>query len=252
MKILLLVILFSLVSCSTYLRTPGPRMISPETHGKLGKGEVDLRLQGSKQYQMDFRGSSTNVPLHDDEVTYAVNASGELGIFKRLDLYIISSFMMSPTLFGMKFQFLGDPRAEAKKGNFSASLTAATGSTSHERKDADTDDDIFDGGVDKIQVEMDHQDIGLLIGYRWGEHLLHYVNAIFYEEEVKGKVTNNSATLVDAPFKFKNSGSVYSTGLILYAGNVQFKVDYSHFSTDWTYNQTNYANVLNGSFGFNW
>jgi hypothetical protein len=51
-------------------------MISPETHGKFAKGALDLRLQGSKQYQMDFSGSSTNVPLNDDSVNYGFNASG--------------------------------------------------------------------------------------------------------------------------------------------------------------------------------
>ena len=174
---------------------------------------------------MDFSGSSTNVPLNDDSVNYGFNASGELGILRRLDFFILSSFMMSPTLFGAKVQFLGDPRVDAKKGNFSAALSVAGGSTNFGRKDNEDDTDIFDGSVDEIQVEMDHQ------GYRWTDELLHYVNAIYYEEEARGKVTNNTATLVDAPFKFNNSGAIYS------AGRIHFKADFSHTTTNWTSNR---------------
>lgn len=225
-------------------------MISPETHGKFAKGALDLRLQGSKQYQMDFSGSSTNVPLNDDSVNYGFNASGELGILRRLDFFILSSFMMSPTLFGAKLQFSGDPRVDAKKGNFSAALSVAGGSTNFGRKDNEDDTDIFDGSVDEIQVQMDHQ------GYRWTDELLHYVNAIYYEEEeeeeARGKVTNNTATLVDAPFKFNNSGAMYSTGFIIYAGRIHFKADFSHTTTNWTSNRENSVNILNGAIGLNW
>ena len=69
--------------------------------------------------------------------------------------------MMSPTLFGAKVLFLGDPRLDAKKGSFSAALTVAGGSTSHERKDNKDDTDIFDGSVDEIQVQMDHSGVSV-------------------------------------------------------------------------------------------
>jgi len=120
------------------------------------------------------------------------------------------------------------------------------------RKDNEDDTDIFDGSVDEIQVEMNHQDVGLILGYRWSDDLLHYVNAIYYEEEARGKVTNNTATLVDAPFKFNNSGAMYSTGLIIYAGRIHFKADFSHTTTNWTSNRENSVNILNGAIGLNW
>ena len=50
-------------------------------------------------------------------------------------------------------------------------------------------------------------------------------------QEVRGKVTNNTATLVDAPFKFNNSGAIYS------AGRIHFKADFSHTTTNWTSNR---------------
>ena len=160
--------------------------------------------------------------------------------------------MMSPTLFAAKVQFLGDPRVDAKKGNFSTALSVAGGSTNFGRKDNEDDTDIFDGSVDEIQVQMDHQ------GYRWTDELLHYVNAIYYEEEeeeeeeARGKDTNNTATLVDGPFKFNNSGAMYSTGFIIYAGRIHFKADFSHTTTNWTSNRENSVNVLNGAIGLNW
>ena len=143
-------------------------MLSSESHGGLGHGAIDLaRLQGAKQYQMDFRQDSTKVPLHDDAITYGVSASGEVGFFKYLDVYVMPSLTMSPTMFGLKYQIMGDTRQSAKKGNFSLSLAAAYGSTSEERKDAETDSDIFDGGVDKIKFAMDQSEVGLIAGLRW-------------------------------------------------------------------------------------
>lgn len=253
MKTLLILNLLILSACSTYLKTTGPRMLSPESHGGLGHGAIDLaRLQGSKQYQMDFRQNSTKVPMHDDSVTYGLSLSGEVGFFKYLDVYIMPSLTMSPTLFGVKYQLMGDTRQSAKKGNFSLSLTAAYGGTGEERKDADTDSDIFDGGVDKIEYGMDQGEWGIIAGYRWTDWLLHYANYHVYGQNVSGKVTNNAGTLVDENFNYQNRGSIASTGVIFYHKKLQIKADYTHLITDWNYNKKDSANILNAAIGFNW
>lgn len=252
-KLTLLLSLLVLSSCSTYLKTTGPRMLSPESHGGLGHGSIDLaRLQGSKQYQMDFRQNTTKVPMHDDAVTYGVGVSGEVGFFKYLDVYLIPSLTMSPTLFGAKYQILGDTRQSAKKGNFSLSINAAVGGTGEERKDADNDSDIFDGGVDKIEYGMGQSEAGIIAGYRWADSLLHYANFIRYGQNVSGKVTNNAGTLVDENFDYQNRGVIVSTGFIFYHKKLQLKADYTYLTTDWNYNKKDTANILNAAVGFNW
>lgn len=229
-------------------------MISPETQGEFLKGGLDLgRVQGSRQYKMNFAGNTTKTPFIDRTDSGDFSMAGELGIINRIDVLLLPSFdPMSPSLMALKGQFLGDPRATAKAGNFSGSVYAAGGSGSKERADGDDDIDIFDGSVDKIEVQHDRQEVGMILGYRWAEKVLHYVNAIYYEEEVRGKVTNNAATLVDAKFKYNNSGSIYSTGLILYWRKMHFKLDYSYLTTNWTYLRREYMDSFNAGVGFVW
>ncbi len=53
---------------------------------------------------------------------------------------------------------MDDTYKSAKKGNFSISLNAAVGGTGEERKDADSDSDIFDGDTD-----FDYQNRGVIV-----------------------------------------------------------------------------------------
>lgn len=228
-------------------------MISPEAQGKFLHGSADaVRVQSVRTYQMDFSGDRTDKKLNAVEGTYAVGISGELGLFKRLDVFILPSIVMSPTIYGLKFQFLGEPKREATKGNFSASVMAGTGGFSQSRKDSNNDLDVIDGSIDEIKMNMSHDDVGLIAGYRWTEKLLHYVNGLYIDEKVDGKVTNNSGTLTNAPFKFHNTAMLYSMGAIYYLKIVYFKLDYSHLITDWSYGGKHVANTLNGGFGFHW
>lgn len=252
MQYLQIIILLSLVSCSTYVRTVGSRMISPEAHGKLGKGQLEARVQKVQVHQVDFSGSSTDQKLEQKGADAMVAGNAELGLWTKLDIFVLPSFIMSPTLFGAKFQFLGDSRLEAKQGNFSASIMGAIGSKSESRKDGEGDDDIFDGQIDKINSDLSHQDIGLVVGYRWFDRLLHYANGIWYEETFKGKVTNNDRSLDNAKFEYNNHGVILSTGLIYYFQVVHLKADFSHLVTNWSHTRSITTNSYNFAFGFSW
>lgn len=252
MRIFSILILLSLVSCSSYVRTVGSRMISPEAHGKLGKGLLEARIQKVQVHQVDFSGSSTDRSLDQQGDNSIVNGNAELGLWKRLDVFLLPSLVMSPTLWGAKFQFLGDSKMDAKKGNFSASVMGAIGSKSEDRKDGDDDSDIFDGDIDKIESDLNHQDLGLVIGYRWHDRLLHYANSIWFTEKFSGKVTNNSGTLDKAPFEYTNHGVIVSTGLIWYFEAIHLKGDFSHMKTNWSKTRNISTNSVNFAIGFSW
>ncbi|MBA2404668.1 MAG: hypothetical protein H0V66_07845, partial [Bdellovibrionales bacterium] len=197
MNIFLLLSLLQFVSCSTYVRTLGTRMISPETQGKFLRGSADaVRIQSYQTNQFDFSGTTADKKLTAKEGTYSAGISGEFGLFKRLDTYIIPSLSTSPTIYGLKFQFLGDPKLEAKQGNFSASVIVGLGNQGFSREDSENELDQLDEQIDEIDVNVDHEDVGLIVGYRWMDKLLHYVNGYYLEEKVIGKISNNSGTLV--------------------------------------------------------
>ncbi len=227
-------------------------MISPEAQGGLGHGGMELRLQSSKRDKLDFFDDTTDNAIDRADAPYALAGMGEIGFFKRLDLFVIPSLVLSPTIFGLKYQFIGDPRMEAKKGNFSTSLMIGYGQQGAKETDNGDLDDILNDNVDELEVNTRHEDIGLVAGYRWSELFLHYANVIYVHEKVDGKVTTDSGTLTNAKFDYDQDAMIYSTGFILYFAKAHWKVDFSHMTSDWTRTQKTTINTVNSAIGFNW
>ena len=226
--------------------------MSPESQGELGNGSLEMRAQVSKRDQLNFENDSTNNSLDRAGSPHALGAMGELGLHKRLDIYVIPSLLVSPTIYGLKFQFLGSPRTEAKRGNFSSSLMIGVGNRSEKNLSSNDLDDFLQGNIDELKVDTHHKDIGLIAGYRWSEKILHYANAIYLREEVEGKVTSDSGALTNSQFKFYQDGMIYSSGFIFYFAHSQLKLDYSHFVSDWSHTDKHTINSLNLALGFNW
>jgi hypothetical protein len=226
-------------------------MLSPETHGGLGKGALEARLETLKRDQLDFSDDNTKNSVERAGGPAGLTGLGEIGLFKQLDVYVIPSMAFTPTVFGVKYQFLGKTKSEAQKGNFSASVFVGYGERSESGSGADGDLDYLDGNVDHIRVHTKHQDVGVVAGYRWSEKFLHYANVVYLQENLQGKVTTEG-TLTDAKFRFQQDGMIYSTGFIYYFAKAHFKLDYSHFISEWSYTTKHTLNTLNTAIGFNW
>ncbi|WP_408097883.1 hypothetical protein ACJVC5_02890 [Peredibacter sp. HCB2-198] len=252
MRFLLLLSLMSLTSCSSYIRTVGTRMISPETHGKLGSGALEARLQATKYDRLDFDNDEIDNAVDRDSTPYTLGGLGELGLFRRLDIFAMPSTVITPTLLGAKFQFIGNPRLEAKKGNFSASILLATGSKTTHNDDSDSLDDFFSGNIEKLSTKIKHNEVGLIAGYRWQDKLLHYVNVNYFRMDLNGNVTTDGGGLDNARFELHQDGMLYSTGLLYYFAKAHVKFDYTYFTSDWTHTQKQTVNSLNAALGFDW
>ena len=227
-------------------------MMSPEAQGGLGNGSLELRAQTNKRDQLNFANDSTKNAIDRAGTPYAMGMMGELGLLRRLDVYIIPSLIVSPTIYGLKYQFIGSPKKEAKRGNFSTSLIVGLGKRTEENIDDDDISDFLEGNVEDLEVKTNHKDIGLILGYRWSEKFLHYVNAIYIHEQVDGKVTSDSGTLNETKYKFYQDGMIYSSGFIFYFGSAHLKLDYSHFVSDWSRTEKQTVNTANFALGFNW
>lgn len=226
-------------------------MLSPEAQGELGKGQVELRLEAQKRDNLDFKDDTVDNSIDRADTIYAVAPVGEIGLFNIMDIYI-QPHTRAPTVLGLKFQLLGKQRKEAGKGNFSTSLLVGYGSNSQESAASDDLSDFFSGNVDRIQMDTQHEEVGLIFGYRWSEKFLHYANFVYQKDRIEGKVTTDSGTLDDTDFKYNHDGMIYSTGFILYFGSAQWKVDYSYATSDWSKTQLQTVNSVSTAIGFNW
>lgn len=248
----ILIMLFFVTSCSSYLRTVGTRMISPETSAGFGNGTLDVRLHSAKLDHLDFSNDQTNNKIDNDGSVSSLSLLGEIGLIRRVDAFILPSMFLSPTLYGAKIQILGDERPNAKRGNFSVAVMGAFGSNSESFSKEDDLSDILFGNVNKLEVNNHHKEVGLIAGYRWHDRFLHYVNGIYLHETVDGKVTTRNSVLNNEKFKYNQDGMIYSTGFFWYFGSAHWKVDVSYFNSKWSKTRNHYLTSANTAIGFDW
>lgn len=245
--------LFLFASCSSYVHTPQTRMISPETQGAFGSGHVEARLAAVKQDRLGFPGNDINQPVDSDVTVHKLGGMVDFGLLKRLDvIYSDSIFGSAVGILGLKVQFLGKTRNESKKGNFSASVFAGYGNTD-EDVDDETDLENWVSNIDKIDYKVSHDEYGLILGYRWEDRLLHYFNAYYFHQNLKGSVTTDDNVLLDQSFEDTQNGMLYSTGLIFDLGTAWYiKADYSHMVSKWSSYRGSSANSVNAAIGAYW
>lgn len=246
----ILITLLFVTSCSTYVRTQSTKMLSPESQGGLGKGQVELRFEAQKRDELEFGNDTTNNAVDRADTVYALSPAGEIGFFNIVDFYV-NVHTQSPSVIGLKTQLLGKGREEAKKGNFSASVIVGYGHAARESTSS-TDEFIFNNDVKEVELETQHEEVGLIFGYRWFDKFLHYANIIYQHQTLEGKVTDNSGNLNKTPFMYEQDGMIYSTGFIHYFAKAYWKVDYTNFTSDWTKTHKQTVNSLSAALGFTW
>lgn len=227
-------------------------MLSPEAQGSFLSGQIEVRLEAQKKDRLDFDDNTTKNSVDRADTPYSVTPITELGLFKRLDLYY-QPHLTSPGIWGLKLQVLGKTKNEADKGNFSTSLIAGVGGEARSMTSSGDLTEIFTNSIKKVEINTVHREAGIISGYRWSKDYLQYANAVYTNLRVEGQVTNQSETLREASFNYRQDGMIYSTGLIRYFDKqAHWKIDYSHFTSDWTRTQKQTVNSLSCALGFNW
>lgn len=227
-------------------------MISPESHGGLGHGNLEARIQASKRDKLNFEDDTVDNAVERAGTPSDLAAFASVGIFEKLDVYLLPALFVGTTTIGAQYQILGEPRIKAKKGNFSLAVLAAYGHNNEKDVEGDDLDDFFNGNIRDLEVETTLYDLGLVSGYRWGSNFLQYVNAVYAEQKLEGKVTTDTGVLSGTPFEYQHFGMIYSTGFIHYFAKAHWKLDYSHFISDWTKTGKRTVNTVNAAIGFDW
>jgi hypothetical protein len=254
MNRILLPLLFILVSCSSVIRTPHGRLISPEAQGKFLAGSIEARVAGTKGDNFEFQGNSTKEPISSTSNAHKLGFMADLGLLEKLDVVYLD-YLSGATVgvYGLKFQVLGESRQKSKQGNFSLSVVGAYGKNSQSYNHGDNDLTDWTTNIEKLDYRLEHHEFGLIAGYRWAQKLLHYANVYYFHDNLNGKVTTDNNALQDAKFKGNQDGMIYSMGLSFDLSTSWYlKGDFSHMDSRWNSFRGTSNNSLNGAIGFAW
>ena len=209
MKFLVIVSLFFLASCATELKYEmnNHKFLSPETKGELLKGDVSLALQQDQKVLLATAYDDVvfNLPGTLDttsSLSKNVNVSIpiNLGILERLDFYT-ANFK-----YGFKYQFYGNSEKE-RKVEYKAAIAAAYG-----EKYRDSSDVSYSTSTSSrtysTDLKLRSYELSLILGKRFTESFLWYVNIIRDYYNYKGTLTSNQFSAIHVSGKSVNQGAM--------------------------------------------
>lgn len=186
---------------------PAARMHSPEAQGKGGIGSLNLGWGGADKAELTHdlvqRIPNTNDPALGRTGTVRMGAG--VGLGDRVD----ADFIL-PLRLQLKWQALGFPRAEARKGNVSLALTAAVG-YGFERGEGNDTWQIFHRATHQQaesawEMKNINGDGSVILGWRFADALMLYGGPFFSSYRFNGGYTQrNTSGAVTAQGSFSGS-----------------------------------------------
>lgn len=207
-NIFLILTLILASSCSTQLKyhMNNHKFLTPETKGEFLKGDISLSYQQTQKailaeaFNFYIFNSSVNT-LPSMSRSSSVDIPIDLGLFRRLDFFTLDS------KYGLKYQFWGAPENE-KAIDYKAALSLAYG-----YDDQNSSDVTYTSGSTSrtysTKMKVSSYDASLLLGYRFSELQLIYVNLFRDSYKYKGTLSSNQFATVNA------SGESYNQGALL-------------------------------------
>lgn len=246
---LLLLTAIVLSSCSQLrVYTPTSRFLTSETTGKLFSGTGSIGAESIVQSEISLENNEKDNPLKLSHNKNAFTSSFEMGLLERLDLYIKPS-LTTPVLTGFKFQFYGQSRKEAKKGNTSVALTMASANSSEE---VDDSSGIFFDDIRGYSMGHNISDISIILGHRFKEDTLTYVSINKSMNTVNIDIKSNTP-LDGEKITMTNNVTGLNIGVVRYWEKYFLNLEGSVQENQWSKNseKTTYAN-LNFNLGWTW
>ncbi|HEY8279762.1 MAG TPA: hypothetical protein VIH99_09075, partial [Bdellovibrionota bacterium] len=176
-------------SCAVTAKLPMNRFESPEASGKAFGGEVQLAYQGRNEVELTPAYETRAPNLNDPSVQkpgHRVISQTSVGLMERME---ISLTLLQPRL-GLKYQFLGDTRPKASKGNFSMALSAGAAGSSEKEYSAGTSVT----PATSYELEETFVDGALILGWRLGTDALLYGGPFWVSDYLKTIYTSGTGT----------------------------------------------------------
>lgn len=207
-KIILIgLILILTSSCSTQLKyhMNNHKFLTPETKGEFLKGDISL---SSQQTQKAIVAEAFNFYIFNSSVNTSPSMSRsssidvpiDLGLFRRLDFFTLDS------KYGVKYQFWGAPENE-KTVDYKAALALAYGYDNQNSSDVT----YTSGSTSRIystKMKVSSYETSLLLGYRFSELQLIYLNIFRDSYKYNGTLSSNQFAAVSASGKSYNQGAL--------------------------------------------
>ena len=209
-RLVFIFILIFLSACSTELKyhMKNHQFLTPETKGEFLKGDVALAYQQTQKVVLAeaFDPLIFNLPaVANTQASITRSASVDipinLGLLKRLDIYNLDS------KFGFKYQFLGTAENELKE-EYKVALAVSYGSQ-HETSATETYTNSASARVYNTDMKVNSTDVSLLLGYRFNDTRLIYLNIFRDNFNYNGSLTSNQFSSINL------SGVSYNQGMIL-------------------------------------
>ncbi|EQC46013.1 hypothetical protein [Bacteriovorax sp. Seq25_V] len=212
-NLLLLLIALFLVSCSSTLdfKVPGNRFQTAETSGKTLGGKVGIGVGRALRYELGHLYASNifgeTVSIDTEQGVYDSNGlhiDAALGIIPEVDFFY-TDFHDAASIFGLKWQFLGD-LGKDQEGHKMA-VMGGIGSGSEDKNSFNvTTSNGSTGNLYDAHLDLDAREVSLIYSYRSTRNFLSYLNYTYsvYDttaelngkgvasQHIKGKVETHS------------------------------------------------------------
>lgn len=242
-----------LTSCGLFdvdYHMPSSFGLTPETRGETFRGTVDVDYHSSYKVVLEdtFQFSILSIPNNGRDINSSsgLGLNASLGIIERLDAYIGIPFKSS-NIYGLKFQFWGDPELQYSKG-LKVAVAAGIGFD-----DVDDGETTINGDTIRSEIELMRWDSHILVGYRPSPSIIFYSDIFYshYDAEADLATSSNGTSLVDL------ESYTYGVNIGLKANkakdkDIYYKLEFGHslgklegFSFHNKYNWL-------GAVGFNW
>jgi hypothetical protein len=191
-KYYLLAVAFALSGCAINAKLPLNRFESPEANGDWMKTEVLAGYQARTEVQFtsDYTLYAPTVSAPSVEVpAHRLMGMGAVGLARKWDIEL----SLPQVRLAAKYQILGEPRLESKKGNTSLAVTGGV-STNHEKESASGS--IFSSSIPSPNVELSEVlfDFAAVAGHRIDDDVLLYGGPFIDLDLVKINWSPNVAT----------------------------------------------------------
>jgi hypothetical protein len=203
--IYLILLLIFFTACSTELRTIPLRFETSETQGKKdGQGIVslsELKLGTGTTIPISSIENINGRPLElesqkiKEAKTILLGSLSMTSLLDRLDFTYFAQ-ELAPTIFGVKYQLIGDTKSKAQKNNFSTSIYAGYGvNLGSEYSIFDSKDQ--NNKKNRNLVYHTSYELGTLIGYRFTDNFIFYSGYFFGRTKSEIEISFPNEGLID-------------------------------------------------------
>jgi hypothetical protein len=249
-NLLVLIFILGITSCARIqVTTPSSRYITPEAKGKLFNGEAAFEQQAGTEATLNFDNDKLDneLILRNNVTPLALRI--DLGIVEKID-FIIKGNSNAPTVYTVKYQFLGENQLNAGKGNHSLAATLGYGQEDLYEND---DSDFFE--EDDIEAELNHKllEASVIYGYRPHEDTLLYTTILAQKQDVSFILdAPSNASLDKRTFSLHTWSYGANIGAVRYFDKTSLSIEANVQRTDWTNNDPMTYAFLTAAIGFAW